>query len=220
MNLWQKLIEVRKSVPYLKKDNKGFQFQYVSSSQALGSLRSAMDQHGVLLVPKIVSTNVTEKATKKDGSQIFTELNMEFTWINADDPQEQIACPWYGQGLDTGEKGVGKAATYAEKYFMLKFFNIATDKDDPDSFQQKTEAMRPPQPITENQRKTLEAIIGKNGLDRDAIKEYCAKYFGSEHFADLSPKDYGTLIAMVNRKVKAMAKDKSAQETKQETPSA
>ena len=39
--------------------------------------------------------------------------------------------------MDDGEKGVGKALTYAEKYFMLKFFNIPTDKDDPDSFQKK-----------------------------------------------------------------------------------
>ena len=28
-----------------------------------------------------------------------------------------------------GEKGVGKALTYGKKYFLLKFFNIATDKD-------------------------------------------------------------------------------------------
>ncbi|KKL28137.1 hypothetical protein LCGC14_2378110, partial [marine sediment metagenome] len=30
-----------------------------------------------------------------------------------------------------------KALTYAEEYFMLKFFNIATDKDDPDNFQKR-----------------------------------------------------------------------------------
>src|SRR5690606_10249645 len=47
---------------------------------------------------------------------------------------------WYGQGIDiAGEKGVGKALTYAEKYYLLKTFNIATDKDDPDSFQDKQE---------------------------------------------------------------------------------
>lgn len=44
--------------------------------------------------------------------------------------------PWYAQGLDVeGEKGVGKLLTYGEKYLFLKLFNIATDKDDPDSFQ-------------------------------------------------------------------------------------
>lgn len=52
--------------------------------------------------------------------------------------------PFYAQGIDTeGEKGVGKALTYAEKYFLLKQFNIATDTDDPDSFQNKMDATVP-----------------------------------------------------------------------------
>jgi hypothetical protein len=57
--------------------------------------------------------------------------------------------PFYAQGVDiAGEKGVGKALTYGEKYFLLKTFNIATDKDDPDAFQEKAESYRKPDPIT------------------------------------------------------------------------
>ena len=136
-NIYQKLIAVRKSVPYLEKANVGYQFKYVSSSQTLGALRKAMDEEGLLLVPKITDIVVKDHTTAKDKHEYFTALTMEFTWINADKPEETIVCPWYGQGLDDGEKGVGKALTYAEKFFMLKFFNIATDKDDPDSFQKK-----------------------------------------------------------------------------------
>ena len=137
MNLYEKLIEIRKTCPYLKKDNKGYQFQYVSSSQTLGSLREAMDQHKVLLVPCVTQFEVRDHQTKKGDHQYLTILTMDFTWVDADNPEDRITMPWVGQGLDDGEKGVGKALTYAEKYFMLKFFNIATDKDDPDSFQQK-----------------------------------------------------------------------------------
>lgn len=137
MNIFQKLIEVRKSCEYLKKDNKGYQFNFVSSSQTLGTLRAAMDKHGLLLVPKVISHETRDHETKKGEHEYFTIASMSFTWINADQPEEQIECPWLGQGLDSGEKGVGKAMTYAEKYFLLKFFNIATDKDDPDSFQKK-----------------------------------------------------------------------------------
>lgn len=40
------------------------------------------------------------------------------TWINIHNPSEIVACSWYSQGVDIeGEKGVGKALTYAEKYF-------------------------------------------------------------------------------------------------------
>lgn len=137
MNIYEKLIEVRKVVPYLQKESKGYQFNYTGSSLVLGSLKAKMDELGLLLIPRVVSKEVSEHETQKGGKEYFTELCMEFTWVNADAPEEIIVCPWYGQGLDNGEKGVGKAMTYAEKYFMLKFFNIATDKDDPDSFQKK-----------------------------------------------------------------------------------
>ena len=147
MNIFQKLIEVRKTVPYLKKENVGYQYNFVSSSQVLGNLKQKMDELNVLLIPRVVGKKVTTDIYDKiDGKgnikrtvDYLTELDMTFTWVNADNPSETIDCPWYGQGIDTsGEKGVGKALTYAEKYFMLKFFNIPTDKDDPDTFQRKT----------------------------------------------------------------------------------
>jgi hypothetical protein len=137
MNLIEKLIEVRKAVPYLQKENSGYQFKYVSSSQTLGALRGAMDKQGVLLVPSVTTAEVADHTTSKGGHEYFTKLGMSFTWIDAKNPEDQITCQWYGQGLDSGEKGVGKAMTYAEKFFLLKFFNIATDKDDPDAFQAK-----------------------------------------------------------------------------------
>lgn len=137
MNIYEKLIEVRKAVPYLKKDNAGYQFKYVSSSQTLGAVRAEMDQQKLLLIPEVTAKEVREHVTSKGGKEFFTELNITFTWVNAENPEERISCPWYGQGIDSGEKGVGKAMTYAEKFFLLKFFNIATDKDDPDSFQEK-----------------------------------------------------------------------------------
>lgn len=146
MNIIQKLIEVRKSCTYLKKENKGEQYQYVSSSQTIAALKAKMDEMGLLLVPRVVKTNVRESTVEfkdkydkpKRQTTYFTELDMEYTWMNAEEPSETITSTWYGQGVDiAGEKGVGKALTYAEKYFLLKFFNIPTDKDDPDAFQKK-----------------------------------------------------------------------------------
>ncbi|MDZ4994794.1 recombinase, partial [Clostridium perfringens] len=49
MNLWQKLIEVRKEIENFTKDTKGFGYQYVSGSQVLSKIRPKMDELGVLL---------------------------------------------------------------------------------------------------------------------------------------------------------------------------
>lgn len=146
MNIYQKLIEVRKAVPYLKKANQGYQFKYVSSSDTLGALRESMDTNGLLLVPRVVSHEIRDHSTRKGDHEYFTILNVEYTWVNAESPAETVVCTWQGCGLDDGEKGTGKALTYAEKYFLLKFFNIATDKDDPDDRQPDKQKARSSEP--------------------------------------------------------------------------
>lgn len=154
MNIFQKLVEVRKAVPYLQKSQQGQQYQYVGSSQVLAAVREKMDELQLLLIPSITDKTLHLSAIEqfnKDSDKpfkrtttYFTELEMKMTWVNAEKPEEKIEIPWYAQGVDiAGEKGVGKALTYGEKYFLLKQFNISTDKDDPDAFQEKQEQSKP-----------------------------------------------------------------------------
>lgn len=129
LTLHQKLLAVKRSVEYLVKEdrNEHQKFNYVSSVQVLNSVRAKMNELGVLLEPRIETV-----ATETHGKQILTQLWLSLSWIDTES-QENISYPWYAQGLDGGEKGVGKALTYAEKYFILKYFNIPTPQDDPDA---------------------------------------------------------------------------------------
>jgi hypothetical protein len=159
LNIYQKLVEVRKSVPYLKKEAQGSQYNYTGSSQVLAAVRSKMDDLGLVLIPSITDKELhlssieyfdKEGRPNKRTTTYFTEIKMTMTWVNADNPEEKFSVPWYAQGVDiAGEKGVGKALTYGEKYFMLKTFNIATDKDDPDSFQEKAQSYSKPDGISQ-----------------------------------------------------------------------
>ena len=156
-NLCQRLLAVQKAVgSYLRKDQQGHQFQYVGSSQVLGVIREAMDENGLILAVSVTGHNLVTKWSVGDSKEHLTELDIVFTWINVDDPADRMEWHGYGQGLDTGEKGVGKALTYAEKYGLLKFFHIATDKDDPDAFQGRVGAAKPREP--------QEPVIGEPGL--------------------------------------------------------
>lgn len=135
MNLHEKLIAVRKEVKVLTKDqhNAGQGFNFVSNSQTVSSLREKMDELGLLLMPQVHGHTVERHDTRNGGKQYFTELEMSFTWVNAEEPKDREELTFYAQGTDSSEKGVGKALTYAEKYFLLKFFNIPTDSSDPDT---------------------------------------------------------------------------------------
>lgn len=204
MNIFQKLIEVRKSTPYLQKESSGAQYKYVGSSQVLASLKAKMDELQLLLIPRVIGHKVTESIVEqydrdtnnvtKRTTTYFTELDMTMTWVNAEKPEETIECPWYGQGVDiAGEKGVGKAMTYAEKYFMLKFFNIPTDKDDPDSFQAKHDDKPETKSETKGKSKSTPPLTAgtplttttadgqcsdcKNTIN-SAVKTYSEKTFG------------------------------------------
>lgn len=55
-------------------------------------------------------------------------------------------------------EGIGKALTYAEKYFLLKQFNIPTDNDDPDSFQQRSD-QSVPNFLNESQIRVLDVLL-------------------------------------------------------------
>ena len=152
MNIYQKLLEVRKTVPYLQKTASGAQYKYTGSSQVLSSVREKLDELGLVLITRITDSKLTSEANSKGTTVNMTELTLEFTWVNTEKPEEAIVIPFYAQGVDlAGEKGVGKALTYGEKYFILKQFNIATDQDDPDAFQKKVEQSKPPKLITEKQ---------------------------------------------------------------------
>lgn len=216
LTLLQKLLKVKESVEFLKKSNQsgqGIKYDFVSSSQVLMSLRSKMNEFGILLIPNIKESKVMSyDKTAKSGNEnknFFTEIIMTMTWINVDDPSEQIICDWYGQGLDSdGEKGVGKALTYAEKYFLLKFFNIPTDKDDPDFHQEsnvKKFEKKPQKEVNEteqiNQSKQLYQQ-GKGSLD--GFEEWLDKMKSQGH-------SMKAIIATLQDKLKKSEEQSDAQ---------
>lgn len=212
MNIYQKLIEVRKDVPYLQKDSQmtqGQSYKYNSSSQVIGAVRKKLDEMNLLLITKIVDKRVhmdtVEFEETKNGvskpkrtTTFFTELDLMMVWVNGDDPTEQIEVPWYGQGIDTaGEKGVGKALTYAEKTFILKEFNIATDQMDVDAFQDKME--RTVGKVTSNAIAQLKTEwIGAGGKPNQLAARVKDLYQCS--VSDLSEEQADELIAKIREK--------------------
>lgn len=210
MNIYQKLIEVRKTVPYLQKENQGQQYQYVSSSQVIASIRQKMDELNILVVPKVTGKNLlsdmVEKKDKYENTKhtttYFTELNIEYTVVNADNPDEKIVCPFYAQGVDiAGEKGVGKALTYGEKYFFMKLFNIATDKDDPDAFQKKNEQAVL---ISQKQKNDIEVIFQKNGQTDQQMNAWVQSQF-RKPIDKLTELEAQSIIKRLSRAKKAQA---------------
>lgn len=141
MNIYQKIVEVRKSIEGFSKDKKSFGYQYVSGNQILRAVKEKMDELGLLLMPQIDYDTlqwqkheyVTSKG--KEALDFIIQAKMIYTWINAENPEEKIEIPWVciGQQQDDISKAMGTAMTYNERYFLLKFFGLPTDEDDADN---------------------------------------------------------------------------------------
>ncbi len=58
---------------------------------------------------------------------------------------------------------------------------------------QKVRMQRPEDRISDSQKKRLEARVKELGFTRQAVKEYCKKTYGKEHFTDLSAAEYKAL---------------------------
>ena len=139
MNLFQKLVEIQKSVRALGKNSSAgvgaSSYQYVSGSKVLDFIRPKMDELGVLLVQQIdgIENERIDYQTKNGvKSELLSKVNMTFTWIDAESG-EKLPVPFGANGMNNWDKGLGSALTYAERYFLLKFFHIATDEDDVDA---------------------------------------------------------------------------------------
>ena len=67
----------------------------------------------------------------KKTTSFFTRVQTEYTFLNIDKPEERFTTIVFSEGIDTGDKGSGKAMTYADKYALMKAYKISTG-DDPD----------------------------------------------------------------------------------------
>lgn len=134
MNIYKKIHEIQKAVSGLKKDTQAFGYDYVSGTKILSFIKPLMDKQGLLLKQEILSIDNQRqdyKAKSGEKSEILTKVMMKFTWVDVETGEKDINS-FGANGQNGWDKGVGSALTYAERYFLLKYFHIATDEDDID----------------------------------------------------------------------------------------
>ncbi|MBE7319113.1 MULTISPECIES: ERF family protein [Staphylococcus] len=138
LNLYQKIADVKANIEGFTKDTKGYNYSYVSGSQVLHRIRNKMIEHNLLLVPYTENEEIIETTNAKGKTEHIVKLKLTYKWINADNPQEVLEVPFFAVGQqDDVSKAHGTALTYAERYFLMKFFNIPTDEDDADAKQKQ-----------------------------------------------------------------------------------
>lgn len=187
MNLYQKIIEVRKVAGGFAKDKKSFGYEYVSGNQILNKIKDKMNEVGLILQPSTLAGEhqlfcyTNAKGQDKVDIQVWGE--MAYTWINADEPAEREVITWayYGQQDDIS-KAFGSALTYSERYFLLKYFGLPTDDDDPDGKDTSGKKSTTPKKgtLSDAQVKRLFALGKAAGYESATVIDHIQKKFKKE----------------------------------------
>ena len=119
-------------------------YNYVSGAKLLGVIRPLMDKLGLILTQEVVEIHnepITYMTKNGEKTEMFTTAHIRFTWVDTDDGS-QVVNEFFANGMNAWDKGLGSALTYAERYYLMKTFHIATDEDDVDALV-KDEAIKP-----------------------------------------------------------------------------
>ena len=113
-------------------------YKAVGEADVLAAVKPIEIKHGVYSYPvsrNIVETDVlTTTGTDYNGNpteskRLFMRIETVYRFVNIDNPEDFIDIKTYGDGIDSGDKGCGKAMTYADKYALLKAYKIETGDD-------------------------------------------------------------------------------------------
>lgn len=123
-NIFQRISAVMQDVQYLAKDDQiefgKTKYRAISEEKVTTTIRKSLITHGIVIVP-------VKQEHSKDG--VLTTVDVTYRIQNIENENDYIEAVSSGTGVDTQDKGVGKAMTYAYKYLLLRTFAIPTGED-------------------------------------------------------------------------------------------
>ena len=145
MNIYEKMLAIAIEISTVSKDLEvgtgKSSYRAVGEASVLKAVKPLEKKYGVYSYPvhrtiiesgtienEAIDYNTKEKITKRN---LFERIEVTYRFVNTEKPDEYIDIVSYGDGVDSQDKSVGKAMTYADKYALMKAYKLVTG-DDPD----------------------------------------------------------------------------------------
>lgn len=140
-NIYERLLNISNDLQTVAKNlevsmGKNGKYKAVGEADVLRAVKPLELKHRVYSYPverEIIESGTLESVDYNGNAkkQLFERIKVTYRFINIDKPEEFVDITSYGDGIDSGDKSVGKAMTYADKYALLKAYKMVTG-DDPD----------------------------------------------------------------------------------------
>lgn len=140
MNLYQKLLKIQEELGVVAKNlevetGKGKGYKAVSERDIIDAVKPLEVKYGIYSFPVkrvILESEMLENETQYGKkTNFFSRIETTYRFVNAEEPAEFIETTVFSEGIDSQDKGSGKAMTYGDKYALMKMYKISTG-DDPD----------------------------------------------------------------------------------------
>lgn len=200
MNLFEKIQAVSDDIKNIEKDmqvgNANYGYKAVSDNAVTQQVKLAEKKHKIVSIPvnqELVSSEMFKKIDNKGKEvQMFVDnIKMTLRIVDLEDPKSYIDIVSFGKGLDSGDKGFGKASTYARKYALLNAYKIATGED---LDAHKSEEITP---ITVNEKKVIVTNYMNNNVE---YSNQIASHFNVDSISELKEKDIDFIYADLKKK--------------------
>lgn len=188
-NLYEKIAAVASEVKNISKNltvgTGSYSYKAVSDLDVTLKVKEAERKHRIVSIPtkqQLIHHEVIRTLDKDKESLKYSFLiKMTTKFVDLDNPESFIEIDSFGHGLDNGDKGFGKASTYARKYALLNAYKIATGED-PDS--EPSKKITTPKTISDK-RKAVENVCRSNNQAMQIV----LNRFGIERIEDIPEKN-------------------------------
>lgn len=143
-NIFQRMAAVTAELQTVAKNlmvetGRGKGYKAVSERDIIDAVKPLEEKHGIYSYPcarKVLESQTLESESTYNGNvtkktTFFTRIETTYRFVNVDDPTDYIETVTFAEGIDSQDKGSGKAMTYGDKYALMKAYKISTG-DDPD----------------------------------------------------------------------------------------
>lgn len=144
MNIFQKMSAVTNELQTVAKNlivstGKNNSYKAVSERDIIDAVKPLEIKFGIYSYPydrQIIESEILESESEYQGkvtkkTTFFSRIKTTYRFVNTEKPDEYIDMVTFAEGIDTQDKGSGKAMTYSDKYALMKAYKISTG-DDPD----------------------------------------------------------------------------------------
>ena len=143
-NIYQRMAAITAALQTVAKNlnvetGRGKSYKAVSERDIIDAVKPLEIQYGVYSYPvarRVLESQVLESESEYQGkvtkkTTFYERIETVYRFVNIDVPTDYIETTTFAEGIDSQDKGSGKAMTYADKYALMKAYKISTG-DDPD----------------------------------------------------------------------------------------